>query len=171
MSTLHHWNFAKWLKSPKTCLIHPNIIIACFRTSHNKIKKEMKTTVEKSAIEKLIFSYRDAFNAEDILKTVACYEEDGILMPQGAPLAKGQVQLKATIGFLFKTFKINIEYIIDEVIVSGDYAFARTNSKVKTIVRASEKIILEDNKELFVLHTVGGQWKISHYIFNNSKMK
>jgi len=92
-------------------------------------------------------------------------------MPQGAPLAKGQEQLKATIGFLFKTFKINIEYIIDEVIVSGDYAFARTNSKVKTIVRASEKTILEDNKDLFVLHKVEGQWKISHYIFNNSKMK
>jgi ketosteroid isomerase-like protein len=53
---------------------------------------EMNTTIEKSVIEKLIFSYQDAFNAEDISKTVACYEEGGILMPQGAPLAKGQEQ-------------------------------------------------------------------------------
>jgi ketosteroid isomerase-like protein len=131
----------------------------------------MNTTVEKSAIEKLIFSYQGAFNAEEILKTVACYEEDGILMPQGAPSAKGPEQLKATFGFLLKTFKINVEYVIDEVIVNGDYAYARTNSKVKTIVRASEKTIFEDNKELFVLHKLNDQWKISHYIFNNNKMK
>jgi uncharacterized protein (TIGR02246 family) len=131
----------------------------------------MNTTIEKSAIEKLIFSYQDAFNAEDISKTVTCYEEDGILMPQGAPSAKGQEQLKTTFGFLIKTFKINVEYVIDEVIVNGDYAYARTNSKVKTIVRASKKTILEDNKELFVLHKLNDQWKISHYIFNNSKPK
>jgi ketosteroid isomerase-like protein len=45
---------------------------------------EMNTIIEKSAIERLIFSYQEAFNAEDISKTVACYEEGGILMPQGA---------------------------------------------------------------------------------------
>jgi ketosteroid isomerase-like protein len=102
----------------------------------------MNTVIETSAIEKLIFSYQDAFNAEDISKTVACYEEGGILMPQGAPLAKGQEQLKGTFGFLLKTFRIHVEYTIDEVIVNGDYDYARTNSKVKAIVRAIDKTIL-----------------------------
>jgi ketosteroid isomerase-like protein len=111
----------------------------------------MTTTSEKSAIEKLIFSYQDAFNAEDISKTVACYEEDGILMPQGAPLAKGMEQLKNTFGFLLKTFRIYVEYTIDEVIVNEDYAYARTNSKVKTIIRTNDKTILEDNKEFTFL--------------------
>jgi hypothetical protein len=48
---------------------------------------------------------------------------------------------------------------IDEVIVSGDYGFARTNSKVKTTIPANRETIYLENKELFVLHKNSGQWK------------
>jgi uncharacterized protein (TIGR02246 family) len=136
--------------------------------STHQTRNNMNTTAEKSSIEKLIFSYSDAFNTGDLAKTVAVYAEDGILMPQGAPLAQGPEQLKATFGFLFKTFQIRIDYVVDEVIVSGDHAYARTNSKVKTVVRANGETIELDNKELFVLRKIDGQWKISHYIFNNT---
>lgn len=128
----------------------------------------METTKEQSAIEKLIFSYSDAFNAKDLLKTVALYEQDGILMPNNSPLAQGTEQLTASFEFLFKNAQINIQYIIDEVMISGEYAFARTNSKVETIIGGADKILL-DNKELFVLRNQNDEWKISRYIFNNTK--
>ena len=129
----------------------------------------METTEERSAIEKLIFSYRDAFNAEDITKTVASFTTDGINMPNNAPLAKGTEQLTAAFEVLLKTFQINVQYVIDEVVVSGAYAYARTNSKVKTIIKSSGEHISLENKELFLFRNHDGEWKISHYIFNNSK--
>ena len=130
----------------------------------------MKTTEEQSAIEKLIFSYRDAFNAEDITETVASFASDGINMPNNAPLAKGTEQLTAAFEALLKTFQINVQYFIDEVVISGEYAYARTNSKVKTIIKASGEQIFLENKELFLLRKHDREWKISHYIFNNSKI-
>ena len=130
----------------------------------------MDTITDKTDIEKLIFSFSDAFNTSDISKVVLSYTQDGVLMPNNGPAAKGQEQIKATYEFLLKNFNIHIEYFIAEVIVSGDYGFVQTTSKVKTLILASGQTIVLENKELFVVHKDNGQWKISHYIFNsNSK--
>jgi uncharacterized protein (TIGR02246 family) len=137
----------------------------------NQNKKEMNTTAEKMDIEKLMASYGEALNASDVSKTVALFTKDGINMPNGAPLSKGQEQLKAAYEGLYKAFQLNVEYFTDEVIENGDYAYVRTNSKGTTLIHASGVTIPVENKELFVLHKDNGQWKISHYIFNNNKMK
>lgn len=90
-------------------------------------------------------------------------------MPNNAPAAKGTEQLTRGFESLFSFADINIQYVIDEINTSGEYAFARTNSKVTTIVKASGDLIFLENKELFVLRLQNGEWKISHYIFNNTK--
>ena len=131
----------------------------------------MNTTAENSAIEKLLSEYGKALNVSDISKTVALYMSDGIIMPQGAPLSKGEEQLKAAYEGLFKVFQLNVEYSTDEVNVNGDHAYARTHSKGTTFIHSSGETIPIDNKEFFELCKVAGQWKISHYIFNNNKMK
>jgi len=128
----------------------------------------MNEATERATIEKLIYAYSDAFNAADISKTIAVYADNGVLMPQGAPTAIGPEQLKATFGFLFSHFRIRIDYVIDEIVIHGEYAYVRTHSKVNTVVIATGETISIDNKELFVIHKVNGQWKISHYIFNNT---
>jgi ketosteroid isomerase-like protein len=129
----------------------------------------METNQERSAIEKLIFSYSDAFNAADISKIVASFTTDGINMPNNGPLAQGAEQLTKAFGFLLSMAQIHIEYVIDEIVVAGEYAYVRTNSIVKTVVKANGDQILLENKELFVLRNDNGEWKISHYIFNNTK--
>jgi ketosteroid isomerase-like protein len=116
-------------------------------------------------------SYGEAINTSDVSKTLALYINDCLLMPQGAAIAKGQDLLKATYESLFKAFQLNVKYFTDEVIVHCDYAYARTNSKGTTLIRASGTTIPVDNKELFMLHKDNRQWKISHYMFNNNKMK
>jgi uncharacterized protein (TIGR02246 family) len=131
----------------------------------------MDTTAENSAIEKLLSEYGSALNVSDIPKTVSLYTRDGLIMPQGAPLAKGEEQLRGAYEGLFKAFQLNVEYATDEVNVNGDHAFARTHSKGTTLIRASGETVPVDNKEVFELLKVAGEWKISHYIFNNNKMK
>jgi len=129
----------------------------------------MQTTPERAAIENLIFSFSDAFNTADVKKTVASFTPDGINMPNNAPPAQGADHLTKSFEFLFNMAEINVEYAIDEIIVNGEYAFARTNSKVTTVVKANKDRIFLENKELFVLRNNNGEWKISHYIFNNTK--
>jgi ketosteroid isomerase-like protein len=70
----------------------------------------VNTTAEKTDIEKLMASYGESINASEVSKSVALYTNDGLLMPQGAPAAKGQEELKAAYERLFKAFRLNVEY-------------------------------------------------------------
>lgn len=137
--------------------------------NNNRNKTEMMTTTEKQAIEKMLFSYRDALNASDVAQVLPLYTQDGVFMPSNGPSAIGQEQIKGSYEFVFKTIQLHIEFFIDEIIVHGDYAFARTTSKGTTLIHANGQTVPEENRELFVLQKVDGLWKISRYMFNKMK--
>lgn len=136
--------------------------------NNNKIKTQM-TTTEKQAIEKMLFSYRNALNASDVKQVLTLYSHDGVFMPSNGPSAIGTEQIKSSYEFIFKTIQLNIEFFIDEIVVYGEYAFATTNSKGTTLIHANGQIIPEENRELFVLQKIEGEWKISRYMFNKIK--
>ncbi|MDI1356115.1 MAG: DUF4440 domain-containing protein [bacterium] len=136
-------------------------------TNSNQIK--MEQTAEKTEIEKLLFSYRDALNVSDVNKVLPLYTSDGVFMPSNAPSAIGQGQIKGSYEFVFKTIQLKIEFYIDEIVINGDCAFARTTSKGTTLIHANGQTVPEENRELFVLQKVSGQWKISRYMFNKMK--
>jgi uncharacterized protein (TIGR02246 family) len=139
------------------------------KQSNNLTQNTMEQTTEKSAIEKLLFSYRDALNASDVNKVLPLYTNDGVFMPSNAPSAVGQEQVKASYEFVFKTIQLNIEFFIDEIVVNGDFAFAQTTSKGTTLIHANGQTVPEENRELFVLQKSNGQWKIARYMFNKMK--
>lgn len=136
---------------------------------NNSNENTMEQTTEKTAIEKLLFSYRDALNASDVNKVLPLYTNDGVFMPSNAPSAMGQDQVKAAYEFVFSQIQLNIEFYIDEIVVNGDYAFARTTSKGTTLIHANKQTVAEENRELFVLQKTNGQWKIARYMFNKMK--
>ena len=143
-----------------------NKVIAQTLTKENKT--EMKTK-EQSAIEQLLISYRDALNASDPSKVLTLYTTDGVFMPTNAPTAKGQEQLKDSYEFVFKTIQIHIEFFIEEIVVSDNYAYAITNSKGTALIHANGQTVSEENRELFVFQKDNGQWKIARYMFNKTK--
>lgn len=136
---------------------------------NNSTQNNMEQTTEKSAIEKLLFSYRDALNASDVNKVLRLYTNDGVFMPSNAPSAVGQEQVKASYEFVFSQIQLNIEFYINEITINGDYAFAQTTSKGTTLIHANGQTVAEENRELFVLQKTNGQWKISRYMFNKMK--
>ena len=149
------------------------LLVACQNKTKNQsnISNEnlMEQTTEKTAIEKLLFSYRDALNTSDVNKVLPLYTNDGVFMPSNAPSAIGQEQVKAAYEFVFSQIQLNIEFYIDEIVVNGDYAFARTTSKGTTLIHANKQTVAEENRELFVLQKANGQWKIARYMFNKMK--
>lgn len=158
-------------------LILANALIMLLTACHTKTENQLKTsgennmenTTAKSAIEKLLFSYRDALNASDVNKVLTLYADDGVFMPSGAPSAIGQEQVKAAYEFVFSQIQLNIEFYIDEIVVNGDHAFARTASRGTTLIHANNQTVAEENRELFVLQKTNGQWRIARYMFNKMK--
>ncbi len=124
---------------------------------------------DNQEIKNLLFTYRDALNASDVSKVLSLYTEDGIFMPSGAPTSIGAEQVKGTYEFVFSNIKLSIEFNIDEIIVNGEYAFARTTSKGTTLIHATGETVPEENRELFVLQKENGSWKIDRYMFNKMR--
>lgn len=149
------------------------LVAACQNKTENQSnisnQNTMEQTTEKTAIEKLLFTYRDALNTSDVNKVLPLYTNDGVFMPSNAPSAIGQEQVKAAYEFVFSQIQLNIEFYIDEIVVNSDYAFARTTSKGTTLIHANKQTVAEENRELFVLQKTNGQWKIARYMFNKMK--
>jgi uncharacterized protein (TIGR02246 family) len=149
------------------------LVAACQNKTENQSntpnQNTMEQTTEKTAIEKVLFSYRDALNASDVNKVLPLYTNDGVFMPSNAPSAIGQEQVKVAYEFVFSQIQLNIEFYIDEIVVNGDYAFARTTSKGTTLIHANKQTVAEENRELFVLQKTNGEWKIARYMFNKMK--
>jgi uncharacterized protein (TIGR02246 family) len=149
------------------------LISACqTKNSDNQINNQDKgemEAIEKQEIKNLLFTYRDALNASDVRKVLPLYTEDGIFMPSGAPTSIGTEQVKGAYEFVFSNIQLSIEFYIDEIIVNGEYAFARTTSKGTTLIHATGETVPEENRELFVLKKENGSWKIDRYMFNKMK--
>ncbi len=155
------------------CALLLSTLMAChhktLNNSNNLKQSKMEQKTEIKVIEKLLYSYRDALNASDVNKVLPLYTSDGVFMPSNAPSAIGLDQVKASYEFVFKTIQLKIEFYIDEIVVIGDFAFARTTSKGTTFIHANGQSVPEENRELFVLQKVNGIWKISRYMFNKMK--
>lgn len=90
-------------------------------------------------------------------------------MPSSAPTSIGTEQVKGAYEFVFSQIKLNIEFYIEEIVVDGNTAFARTTSKGTTLIHATGDTIPEENREIFVMQKVDGSWKIARYMFNKMK--
>ena len=129
----------------------------------------METKTEKSAIEKLIFSYQDALNASDIDKVISLYTQNGSLLANAAPTADGADAVRGTYQYVFDNFSYTLQFSIIEIIVNGDSAFARSTSKGSFVIKANGQTIADENRELFVFDKENGQWRIARYMYNKSK--
>lgn len=137
--------------------------------SNNLNQNTMEQATEKSAIENVLLTYGDALNTSDVNKVLQVYTNDGVFMPTTFPTAKGTEQLKESYTNIFKTIQLNVKFTIDEIVVSGDVAFAQTSSKGTTLIHANGQTVPEENREFFFLKNENGEWKISRYMFNKAK--
>src|SRR5687767_13998522 len=148
----------------KKLFITLSVIASVFFIS-NEAKSQSN---EKTSIEQLIFSYRDALNASDANKVVSLYTADGVLLANAALTAVGTDQVKGTYQYVFDNFKYNLEFTIGEVVVQGKYAFARSTSKGSFVIKSSGQTVPDENRELFVFEKVKGDWKIARYMYNKA---
>ena len=117
-------------------------------------------------IEQLLKSYFVALNKSDAQAAVASYTKDGVFMPTEGPTATGLEQLKAAYRHVFDTIKLNVGLKIEEIVPSGDYAYAVTSSNGEITLLDKGTTVPNKGRELFVLRKVGGEWKIARYMFN-----
>jgi uncharacterized protein (TIGR02246 family) len=134
-------------------------------------KTDLMQKEEKQKIVELLSVYKKSLNTSDAKLAQSLYTKDGVFMPTEAPSAIGAEGILTSYEFIFSQIQLNIEFIIEELVVEGNMAFAVTNSKGTSLIHATGDTVSEANRELFVFEKVDGAWKIARYMFNKTEPK
>ncbi len=124
------------------------------------------TAKERQAIVATLLQYEKALNESNVEGVLELFTPDGVVMPSGAPSAISTKEISTAYEYVFATIKLDIKFTIDEIVQSGNYAFARTTSRGQVTILAEGVTTAEENREFFVLQKHDGAWKISRYMFN-----
>ena len=124
---------------------------------------------DEQAIASVLQAYEAALNASDTEAVMKLYAADGVFMPQHFMSSVGSVAVRQAYDAVFSNIRLTVNFDIQEVHQVGpDWAFARTNSAGSVLLHATGDTSAEANQELFVLHKVGGNWKIARYCFSTT---
>ena len=92
-------------------------------------------------------------------------------MPTEAPSGIGSEGILKSYEFVFSQIQLNIEFLIEEIQVEENMAFAITSSNGTVKIHANGVEAPETNRELFVFEKINGEWKIARYMFNKTEPK
>ena len=121
------------------------------------------------AINATLNGYRDALAACDVAAVMKLYAVDAVVMAQNFPTQVGREAVEEWYKTVFKLITLDIHFDVKEVlVVSDEYAFARTSSAGTQKDNTSGAISKEANQELFVMQKDGSDWKIAKYCFDTT---
>jgi ketosteroid isomerase-like protein len=90
-------------------------------------------------------------------------------MANAAPTAEGAEAVKGTYQYVFDNFTYDLKFTVLDVVVNGNTAFVRSQSKGSFVIKASNQKVDDEFRELFVFEKENGQWKIARYMYNKTK--
>ncbi|TEA21658.1 Cytochrome P450 monooxygenase azaI [Colletotrichum sidae] len=125
---------------------------------------------EVESITAVLHAYGAALKRRDVEETLSLYTSDGVIMPPHFTSAAGTTALRESYTRIFSTIQLEIKFDIEEVVVmSSDWAFARTTAEGTKTMLATQESEPHANQELFIMKKEGSDWKIARYAFSTMK--
>jgi len=135
--------------------------------------KEADIESAKAAIQALNQQWEINFENHDLAGLVALFTEDCVRMPQGGPATVGRPALEAAyrqdFAEVWKT-QAKVRLNAEEVIISGEYAFARGADTLVQVQDGRQVLDGETGKWLFIYRQQpDGTWKYHWITFNSNE--
>ncbi|MGH7828536.1 MAG: YybH family protein [Candidatus Binatia bacterium] len=134
--------------------------IGCNGSSSNK-------EVDRQAILQLLGEYENRLRTGDAAALEQLYAEDAVFMRADAAAIEGKRAIVQMARDALNEIALDKKFEIQELVIEGDWAFARANSVGTVTVKATGTTGPEDHDDLFVLQRRDGVWKIARYIYNS----
>jgi uncharacterized protein (TIGR02246 family) len=127
------------------------------------------SAADAAALASVVQRYAQALRSNDVEALVALYADDGVFMPESAPVAAGRAALRTAYRTIFGTLKLDLEFRVLESQASGDMAWVRSQSqgKVKTLATGVE--VQASYNELCVFGRSSGTWKLRCFLYATTK--
>jgi len=142
-------------------------LVACAPAAEEVVFEEPDIEQDDHAIRALLTQATEANNQEDADAWADLFTDDAVLMPQGGPAIQGRDALLASEKALNDQFDARITITPIEIVVTGEWAFARTEVKgSRTPAEGGEPSVV-DAKELLILRRQRDRsWRVHRLIGN-----
>lgn len=108
-------------------------------------------------------------NAGDVEGWVALFDDGAVYMPPGQPAVTTQDDLREVAQTGFARWRSQIRITADEIVPSGDWAFARSHVTGTATPLAGGEPVSIDMKQIVLYHRqADGSWKIARLIVNSN---
>ena len=135
--------------------------------------KETDIESAKAAIQALNQQWEKNFENHDLAGLAALFTEDCVRMPQGRPATVGRPALEAAYRQDFAEVwetRAKVRLNAEEVIISGEYAFARGSDTLIQDQDGRQLLDGETGKWLFIYRRQpDGTWKYHWITFNSNQ--
>lgn len=125
---------------------------------------------EVKAITSVLHAYGAALKSRNVEDIVDLYTSGGVIMPPHFTAAVGTDSLRESYTRIFSTVQLVITFSIDEIVImSPEWAFARTTAEGTKTMLATQASEEHANQELFIMKKESEGWKIARYAFSTMK--
>ena len=157
----------------KLLMIFPLVILLCFtfgcQKQAEKAKPEVDTEADIAAIKAYFDQLSSSIEAGDVGRWIALFADDIIKMPPNEAIVKGKEAVRQWGQPWFDNLNMEDSISIDEIEVSGNWAFARVTVTFKAIPKAGGDTIQDNSKAIWIFkRQADGSWKCSHHIWNSN---
>ena len=147
----------------------PLVFLALACTPAQPADEPVDTAADEAAIRALIANTAAANNAADTLGWVSLFEDGAVYMPPGSPEIATREGLLEAAAAGFGPYAARIAITPREIVIMGDWAFARTYVGGSVSPRAGGDPIPVDSKQIAIYHRQpDGSWKIARLINNGN---
>lgn len=124
---------------------------------------------DERTITSLIHEYHVRFGAGDIDAVLDLWDEDGSVFEPGNPVARGTAQLRGAYERGYAGADYHFDCEIEDVVLGGDLAAVLSHATGTVRVKSTGEVIHARARQVFTARRVGGNWKLLHYMFQDSK--
>jgi len=145
-------------------------LFGCQRESEEQAGAEtVSVEADVEALNEENRKYDDAFSSGNLNGFVALFTDDAVQMPNNEPIVVGKdaIRSRAKEGFANNTFKLT--GTIEDIKVSGDWAYVRGNSTIIITPKDGGADVTEEGKWIAVYQRQSdGIWKLYSEIWNHN---
>jgi len=143
-------------------------LVVAFLAIGSCIKKvDIEADIE--AIKNLTEEYDAAINSGDLDSWMSLYADDAVRMQPNMPALFGKDSIRSVMQSFFENYTIDLKETTEEVIVAGDWAFARGTYNYTITPKVGGEPSRDSGKWVaFNKRQPDGSWRIYRNIFNSN---
>ena len=149
-------------------MLLPGVALCLYVGCGSPAPKPVENTREMQSIRAVLKQAIEAFNHGDLESYMALHADNAIVLAPGRRPEVGKEAIRKSVEKLFQGYNVRERRAIDEITISGDWAFVRGWYDSEVTPKQSGSPGHDTGNYIDILRLEQGKWKYARSIWNSA---